>query len=91
MSCSMNRAETCSRMRSHSAAWDIIVIGGGATGAGVAIDAAARGNDVLLSMAPAIESTTELMAQGSRRYLARDHEGAVPPYERALNPLDPTV
>jgi len=36
------------------------------------------------SMAPAIESSTELMAQGSRRYLARDYEGAIPAYERAL-------
>jgi hypothetical protein len=36
------------------------------------------------SMAPAVESSTELMAQGSRRYLARDYKGAIPPYERAL-------
>jgi len=28
--------------------WDIVVIGGGATGAGVAVDAATRGYDVLL-------------------------------------------
>jgi hypothetical protein len=37
-----------------------------------------------LSMAPAIESSTDLMAQGSRRYLAHDFKGAIAPYERAL-------
>jgi len=35
-------------------------------------------------MTPAIDSTTELMAQGSRRYLAGDYKGAIAPYERAL-------
>jgi hypothetical protein len=40
--------------------------------------------DADLSMAPAIESSTELMAQGSRRYLAHDYKGAIPSYERAL-------
>jgi hypothetical protein len=40
--------------------------------------------DADLSMAPTVESSTELMAQGSRRYLARDYKGAIPFYERAL-------
>jgi tetratricopeptide (TPR) repeat protein len=35
-------------------------------------------------MAPVIESSTELMAEGSRRYLAGDYKGAIPSYERAL-------
>jgi heterodisulfide reductase subunit A-like polyferredoxin len=42
----MNRAEMYRRQRSHAGAWDMIVVGGGATGA--AIDAAWRGYDVLL-------------------------------------------
>jgi hypothetical protein len=36
------------------------------------------------SMTPAVESSTDLMAQGSRRYVARDYKGAIPFYERAL-------
>jgi len=36
------------------------------------------------SMAPAVESSTELMARASRRYLARDYKAAIPFYERAL-------
>lgn len=36
------------------------------------------------AMAPTVESSTELMSQGSRRYLARDYNGAIPFYERAL-------
>jgi hypothetical protein len=40
--------------------------------------------DADLLMAPAIESSTELMAQGSRWFLARDYKSAIPPYEHAL-------
>ena len=36
------------------------------------------------SMTPFIESSTELMAKGSRQYLAADYKGAIPSYERAL-------
>ena len=44
----MTRSEMLRRLESHPHAWDMIVVGGGATGVGVAIDAAARGYDVLL-------------------------------------------
>src|ERR1035437_2645383 len=44
----MPRSEMYRRLRAHSGAGDMIVVGGGATGAGVAIDAASRGYDVLL-------------------------------------------
>ncbi len=36
------------RVRERSAPWDIVIIGGGATGVGCALDAASRGCDVLL-------------------------------------------
>jgi len=36
------------RVREHAGPWDIVVIGGGATGAGIAVDAATRGYSVLL-------------------------------------------
>jgi len=39
----MNRSEMWRRIDTHPKAWDMIVVGGGATGVGVAIDAAARG------------------------------------------------
>src|ERR1700683_2361843 len=44
----MTRTEMYRRLRAHTEPWDAIVVGGGATGVGVAIDAAARGYDVLL-------------------------------------------
>jgi glycerol-3-phosphate dehydrogenase len=44
----MNRAEMYRRLQAHAGPWDMIVVGGGATGAGVAIDGASRSYDVLL-------------------------------------------
>src|ERR1019366_106320 len=44
----MTRPEMLNRLHSHHAEWDIIIVGGGATGVGVAIDAASRGYDTLL-------------------------------------------
>ena len=45
----MNRTDMWRRIEAHPKAWDMIVVGGGATGVGVAIDAATRGYDVLLA------------------------------------------
>src|SRR5208283_3374729 len=47
-SAAMNRTDMWRRIEAHPKAWDMVVVGGGATGVGVAIDAAARGYDVLL-------------------------------------------
>ena len=47
----MNRAEMIANIRDRRASgayWDVIIIGGGATGAGVAVDAASRGFSTLL-------------------------------------------
>ena len=47
----MRREEMIGKIRerqSQNAPWDIVVIGGGATGMGVAVDAAARGLSVAL-------------------------------------------
>lgn len=69
----MNRPEICNRIRSHSAAWDIIVVGGGATGVGVAIDAAARGYEVLLveqsDFGKGASSRSTKLIHGGVRYL----------------------
>ena len=42
----MNRAEMVGRRAQRHDPWDIVVIGGGATGVGIAVDAASRGYDV---------------------------------------------
>ena len=39
----MNRAQSLERLADPATTWDVLVIGGGATGLGVAVDAAARG------------------------------------------------
>ncbi len=69
----MNRAEIRSRIRSRSAAWDIVVAGGGATGVGVAIDAATRGYDVLLleqsDFGKGASSRSTKLVHGGVRYL----------------------
>ena len=44
----MNRDEMLNRLKANSDAWDFIIIGGGATGLGCAIDAASRGYKTLL-------------------------------------------
>jgi glycerol-3-phosphate dehydrogenase len=44
----MNREAMVIRLRARTEPWDIVVIGGGATGAGIAVDAASRGYAVLL-------------------------------------------
>ena len=43
----MKREDMLARVRERKAPWDILVVGGGATGAGVALDAASRGYSVL--------------------------------------------
>jgi glycerol-3-phosphate dehydrogenase len=69
----INRNDICSRIRSHTAEWDIIVVGGGATGVGVAVDAAARGYDVLLfeqsDFGKGTSSRSTKLVHGGVRYL----------------------
>ena len=61
------------RLRAHAGAWDMIVVGGGATGAGVAIDAASRGYDVLLleqsDFGKGTSSRSTKLVHGGVRYL----------------------
>ena len=44
----MDRSQLISRLKDQSIIHDFVVIGGGATGLGVAVDAATRGYDVVL-------------------------------------------
>lgn len=77
----MNRGEMWNRIRSHPQAWDMIVVGGGATGVGVAIDAASRGYDVLLleqsDFGKGSSSRSTKLAHGGVRYLGQGNIGLV--------------
>jgi glycerol-3-phosphate dehydrogenase len=77
----MKRAEMWSRVRARTKPWDIIVVGGGATGVGVAIDAASRGYDVLLleqsDYGKGTSSRSTKLAHGGVRYLEQGNIGLV--------------
>lgn len=77
----MNRSEVWSRVRAHPKPWDIIVVGGGATGVGVAIDASSRGYDVLLleqsDFGKGTSSRSTKLAHGGVRYLEQGNIGLV--------------
>jgi len=81
----MNRAEMYRRLRAHAGPWDMIVVGGGATGAGVAIDGASRGYDVLLleqnDFGKGTSSRSTKLVHGGVRYL---EHGNVSPVMEAL-------
>jgi len=71
----MNRAEMLNRVKSHEKIWDFIVIGGGATGVGCALDAGSRGFDVLLleqnDFGKGTSSRSTKLIHGGVRYLAQ--------------------
>jgi glycerol-3-phosphate dehydrogenase len=77
----MNREQMVSKMKEHTAPWDIIVIGGGATGAGVAVDAATRGFDVLLvereDFGKGTSSRATKLVHGGVRYLEQGNVSLV--------------
>ncbi|MGA9530005.1 MAG: FAD-dependent oxidoreductase, partial [Terriglobales bacterium] len=77
----MNRNEMIKRMEEHPEAWDMVIIGGGATGVGVAIDAASRGYDTLLleqsDFGKGTSSRSTKLAHGGVRYLERGDIGLV--------------
>src|SRR3984957_13127912 len=77
----MNRADMYRRFHGHSGVWDIIVIGGGATGVGVAIDGASRGHDVLLleqhDFGKGTSSRSTKLVHGGVRYLEQGNVSLV--------------
>jgi len=77
----MNRNEMWRRVDAHPKAWDMIVVGGGATGVGVAIDAAARGYEMLLleqsDFGKGTSSRSTKLAHGGVRYLEQGNIGLV--------------
>jgi glycerol-3-phosphate dehydrogenase len=71
----MNRTELLRRATDRREPWDLIVIGGGATGVGVAVDAATRGYAVLLveqsDFGKGTSSRSTKLVHGGVRYLAQ--------------------
>ncbi|MEP7211737.1 MAG: glycerol-3-phosphate dehydrogenase/oxidase [Acidobacteriota bacterium] len=71
----MNRETNIARVRTRTEPWDIVVIGGGATGVGCALDAASRGLDVLLleqhDLGKGTSSRSTKLIHGGVRYLAQ--------------------
>lgn len=69
----MTRPDMLKRAQAHKGAWDFVVIGGGATGVGVAVDAASRGYRVLLleqsDFGKGTSSRSTKLVHGGVRYL----------------------
>lgn len=69
------------RVREHEKIWDFIIIGGGATGIGCALDAASRGFDVLLleqnDFGKGTSSRSTKLIHGGVRYLAQGNVSLV--------------
>lgn len=80
----MNRNEMLARLRAEPA-WDVVIIGGGATGLGVAVDAATRGYRTLLveahDFAKGTSSRSTKLVHGGVRYL---EQGDIPLVLEAL-------
>lgn len=77
----MNRDSALDAVRARRRPYDLVVIGGGATGAGIALDAASRKLDVLLLEARDFGSGTSSRStkiiHGGVRYLAQGRIGLV--------------
>src|SRR6478735_11357404 len=74
----MNRPEMLGRAIVRREPWDMVIIGGGAVGMGVAVDAASRGYDVLLveqhDLGKGTSSRSTKLVHGGVRYL---EQGAI--------------
>ena len=81
----MKREELLARVRTRDRPWDLIVIGGGATGVGIAIDAASRDYDTLLleqsDFGKGTSSRSTKLIHGGVRYL---QQGNIPLVMEAL-------
>ena len=77
----MNREQMVAQIAHRNTPWDMVVIGGGATGMGVAVDAATRGFDVLLLEAKdfgkGTSSRSTKLVHGGVRYLEQGNVSLV--------------
>ena len=86
----VGRNEILKSLNNPEKEWDIIIVGGGATGLGTALDAASRGYKTLLleqaDFAKGTSSRSTKLVHGGVRYLAQGNIGLVQEalYERGL-------
>src|SRR6056297_4240986 len=77
----MQREELIQNLQDQDGYWDVLIIGGGATGLGVAVDAAARGYKTLLleqhDFAQATSSRSTKLIHGGVRYLQQGNVSLV--------------
>jgi glycerol-3-phosphate dehydrogenase len=77
----MDRKQAINRIDQYRGYWDLIVIGGGATGLGTAVDAAARGYKTLLleqhDFAKGTSSRSTKLVHGGVRYLRQGNVSLV--------------
>lgn len=77
----MNRESCIAQLKSTKEDWDFIVVGGGATGLGIAVDAATRGYKTVLleqsDFAKATSSRSTKLVHGGVRYLQKGDVGLV--------------
>lgn len=77
----MKRASTLQRVRATTEPFDIVIIGGGASGLGAAVDAAARGHSVALfeqsDFAKGTSSRSTKLVHGGVRYLQQGNVSLV--------------
>ncbi len=77
----MKREDMAAKAADGSGGWDVVIIGGGATGLGIAVDASLRGYRTLLleqhDFAKATSSRSTKMAHGGVRYLQQGNLGLV--------------
>lgn len=77
----MTRSEMLSRLVDHRGEWDIVIVGGGATGVGVAIDSASRGYKTLLlegnDFGKGTSSRSTKLVHGGVRYLEQGNVSLV--------------
>lgn len=73
----MNRAAMLARLLDPAEAWDVLVVGGGATGLGTAVEAASRGYRTALieasDFAKGTSSRSTKLVHGGVRYLQQGH------------------
>ena len=77
----MVREEMISKLKSHKGEWDVVVIGGGASGLGAAVESATRGLKTLLleqhDFSKGTSSRSTKLVHGGVRYLAQGNVSLV--------------
>ena len=77
----MTRTDMVKRLEGHRGEWDMVIVGGGATGVGVAIDAASRGYNTLLleqsDFGKGTSSRSTKLVHGGVRYLEQGNVSLV--------------